>query len=88
MIVLAVRYDWPSLSVLAKHGGGIRSLAKWAASTGEERVLRHLHDALRINVGTIQDDAGELLLSSAMEGNQPAVVQLLSDFGGNCPLLR
>lgn len=86
IIIVALRHDWKCLKLLIKHGGGLRHLVRYAALHGEIKVLEYLHNELNINIATIQDNADELLLFSAIEGSQAKVVSLLTKNGADLTL--
>jgi len=83
IIIVALRHDWDCLTLLVRHGGGLRHLLRYAALHGEVDILKFLHSTLGIKIGHIRDNADELLLFSAIEGSQSKVVKLLVRYGAS-----
>ena len=83
IIIVALRHDWDCLTLLVRHGGGVKHLVRYAALHGEVEILKFLHNELGIGMASITDNAEELLLFSAIEGSQPEVISLLVSYGAN-----
>ncbi|ETO30528.1 ankyrin repeat protein [Reticulomyxa filosa] len=83
IIVLGLRYDWSCVELMAKNGGGLRHLCRYASFYGDTEILKFVHTQLRIDVTTLHDEFDELLLFSAVEGSQPTVIRQLADWNAD-----
>ena len=86
IVILGIRHDWKCLKLLIDNGGGIRQLAQYSAYNGYIDVLNWLHNTIGIDITSLEDQSNELLMFSAIEGNQPKVLKLLAKLGANLTL--